>query len=502
MKFIFVILIVICFCGLSAQDTQPDPPKFLSASVVPDSNPVIVRLNWEPSDSLDVEGYLVYKVEELTELLDTVEGRDNTTYQFINSNATQNSEAFRLASYDSSANRSKLTEAHETIFLSIELNKCNNTVQLEWSEYVGWEDDIVEYRIFRRPQEESDYQIVTSLNPDIRTYEDHNLTMDKTYFYYVRAINSKGIAANSNSVHVNVEAYLPPAFLYGQSLNVIEEEIHLRFVVDNNAEVIEYRIQKSTEPDDLFQTIETVENIEQREIAYIDTDIESVTEKYYYKVVSVNPCGVVSAESNIISNIILEKMEGEDLFHSFTWTEFETWQNGVKHYEIYSNFDLLEEKITLVGPGIFQYTNTVEDYVEERHENQEYITNKYCYYIVAVEDFAGNPTGIEGVSRSNEACFFIEPKVWVPNAINVSSILEENRNFKPIVSFIEEQPYELVIMDRWGSPIYRTNSPHDGWEGVLKHSAAPPQKYMYLLRFYDHEGVEHNKTGSFILLNE
>ncbi len=500
-RLLTVIIGIFFLLNANSQDNLPDAPEFLSARVVPESSPTVVRLDWNASDSINVLGYIVYKVEEVTEYLDTVVGRYNTDYNYTMSKADQYSEIFRLASYDSKGNRSALTDPHHTIFLDYEIDKCNHSIDLEWSHYVGWGDALLEYRILRR-EEGGVYELISAVNANVNTFTDYTVTLHKKYYYYILAINNKGITTTSNSVDVTVEGYAPPAFLYGQSLNVLDNNIDLRFIVDNSAEVSLYRIQRSTDPEDYYQTILEVENTGQKEILYHDVDLDVDSIRYYYKILSVDPCGIVSSESNYISNIILYPEYGHELFHTFTWKAFENWMNGAKEYEIYSNFDFEESKLGLTGPQNLVFTNTVGQYVIDRHEAREHITNRFCYFIIAKEDHAGNPTGVQGVSQSNELCFYIEPMIWVPNAINVSSISDVNRSFKPIVSFIEQAPYEMIIMDRWGQQVFRTTDSFESWEGVLQYMSAPPQKYLYIIRYYDYEGVEHTKFGSFMLFNE
>jgi len=54
----------------------PDAPRFLSASVTPGVLPGEVTLKWNPSDSADVAGYIIYQVVGSTSVtIDTVRGR-------------------------------------------------------------------------------------------------------------------------------------------------------------------------------------------------------------------------------------------------------------------------------------------------------------------------------------------------------------------------------------------------------------------------------------------
>ena len=83
MKRILSVLLLVCSLSAVAQNNLPDPPKFQSASVIPESSPTTVKLTWQPSDSTDVVGYIVYKiVDNITTTLDTVYDRVSTTYEY------------------------------------------------------------------------------------------------------------------------------------------------------------------------------------------------------------------------------------------------------------------------------------------------------------------------------------------------------------------------------------------------------------------------------------
>ncbi len=176
MKRFLLILLLIVNISAIAQNNLPDPPKFKSASVIPESSPATVKLMWNPSDSTDVAGYIVYKiVDNITTTLDTVRGRNTTSYDYIGSSAGTISERFRMAAYDNDGYKSTITDPHATIFMTMSYDKCGRTATLSWSPYLGWGQEIVNYRIYRR-YAESQYQIVTTLPATASEYIDQNLT--------------------------------------------------------------------------------------------------------------------------------------------------------------------------------------------------------------------------------------------------------------------------------------------------------------------------------------
>ncbi|MCF0205851.1 MAG: fibronectin type III domain-containing protein, partial [Bacteroidales bacterium] len=148
---------------MAAQTGLPDPPNFLSASVVPESSPTRVLLRWEPSTDNNVAGYIIYKVvDNITTTLDTVSDRSVGTYEYLTSSANGGSEKFRMAAFDYAGYKSSITQPHSTIYLTSAYDKCAQTTTLSWSPYVGWDNGIVNYRVYRRFSG-SDFQLIKTL---------------------------------------------------------------------------------------------------------------------------------------------------------------------------------------------------------------------------------------------------------------------------------------------------------------------------------------------------
>ncbi len=499
MRLALIIKLLTLFFALKSQ-VLPDTPLFLSASIILESDPMQIELTWQPSDSINVEGYYIYKVNGLTVSYDTVFGRLSNSYVFDASVVLADTYSFRICAFDNNDNKSLLTGSHTTMFMSLSLDKCNDYVDLSWSPYQGWSEGVNRYNILRRTLS-SAYVKVGEVSGDKTSFIDINTETESEYYYYVQAENFSGTTANSNSQIVFTDTYESPAFIYAQAASVIGDNINIRFRVDNTAEVLEYRIQKSNSKTGHYQTLRNFPNTGQTEITYTDTDVKVNDNIYYYRLVSLNPCGIVSSISNIASNIIISALESEDLSHYFSWTEYFEWQNGVLEYRIYSSFDNTDYHIGTVYSGDLNSSHNIEWYVNYCHNNHLHLTNTFCYYIEAIEDHSGNPTGVRGVSRSNKACFMMKPVVYIPNAINTTSYSSENREFKPILSFIEKEPFEMIIMDRWGFEIFRTNKTYQGWDGVLQYSIAPSQQYMYVITYYDYTGKKYQELGKFNLLN-
>ncbi|MDD2385576.1 MAG: gliding motility-associated C-terminal domain-containing protein [Bacteroidales bacterium] len=498
-----VVFIVILTQTIAAQTDIPDAPVFSSASIIPESDPTTVVLNWTPSDSLDVKGYIIYQViSGITETIDTVYGRLSTNYDYTLPNIITKPEKYRLAAFDNEYFKSSITNPHTIMFLSIEFDKCNTHIKLEWSAYEGWTNGVKLYNLYRR-SEAGTYSVIDILTPDKLSYTDESVDANQTYYYYIEAISNSSIKATSNSVKLTTNAFTIPQYLYAQYASVDGNNIIINFAVDNLAEVLEYRVQRSDSTNGSFTTIQSYQNTGQTEIMHTDYDVNVNNYRYYYRIAAINPCGVLSSYSNIASNILLNVLADDNLMHDISWTNYYAWPNGVSNFKIYRVFNDTRTEIGVNSAGNLNYSYNIEWYVNYCHDKKINMTNEFCYYVEAYESESPRNISSQGISRSNIACVNHYPIVWIPTAFNATSINIQNREFKPILSFIENEPYEFIIYDKWGQIIFNTNKTYEGWNGTINHlELAPSQYYTYFVRYFDYKGSEYIKTGTFFLFIE
>ena len=499
-KFLLILLLTASISAIE-QNNLPDPPKFKSASVIPESSPATVKLTWNPSDSTDVAGYIVYKiVDNITTTLDTVRGRNSTSYEYVGSSANTTSERFRMAAYDNDGYKSTITDPHATILMTMSYEKCERKVTLSWSPYSGWGQNITNYRIYRR-YSESQYQIVTTLPATASEYTDENLTNGRTYFYYVEAVRNDGVTATSNSATVTASGHEGPQSLKATASYVdANNDISVYFQIENGGEVTEYQLYRSISLDSTFTTIASFPNAGQVQIVYKDTAVDATENIYYYKLASIDPCGNISKISNITCNILLKVESISQTEHILEWTDYKEWAGGVDSYKPYSNFDGVPAELGTTGSGSRRFRNDIANYVKSCHDKQIYLTNAFCYYVEAYENT--QEYAQQSISRSNIACAYETPIVWVPTAFNITSTNEENRVFKPVVSFVKESPYEFRVYDRWGQMVFKTNDINEGWTGKDAKKYYHTDSYVYYIKYVDYLDNVYRKSGTFYLMME
>jgi len=90
----------------------------------------------------------------------------------------------------------------------------------------------------------------------------------------------------------------------------------------------------------------------------------------------------------------------------------------------------------------------------------------------------------------NELSVFI-PNAFTPNFDGYNDV------FKPVITGPELEYYDLVIMDRNGKEVFRSNEPGQIWNGSVKGSdyVSSPSIFIYFLKLRTRGGIE-NKTYS------
>ena len=95
----------------------------------------------------------------------------------------------------------------------------------------------------------------------------------------------------------------------------------------------------------------------------------------------------------------------------------------------------------------------------------------------------------------------IPTTVYSPNAFRPDSDIPENRTFMPIGPGVDDSRFNLKIFNRWGELIFETNSTFNPWDGRIKNGEiAPIGNYVWISKYFDIQGFEHNEKGQVLLI--
>ena len=433
----------------------------------------LTSVNWAPSPEPDTDGYIVLWVTPTGGvIIDTLYGQNNTTYTWLNSNADIGSESFTVAAFDTcevgvppSPNTSATRVPHGTVHVEAQYDLCGAQVDLNWSEYIGWE--AVSYEILAQV-DGGLWNILTTV-PSTQTDLVHAVAPGHTYCYVVKAIKATG-SVSSLSNKACIITYYPsaPSFNYIQTVTVTgENQITIVDNVDMSATVSEYGFERSKDGGPYLSIATSPGSSVLRSLLRIT--MLNLPGRYRSRVVVQDSCGVPALTSNIGGSILLRVTPDLDGTNKSDWNGYADWAGSVGTYTIYRSVENMPYELLAIVPSLpWNYADPVQDFTAT--------DGKFCYYVVANE--VGNPSGVESASVSNTACAVQEELVYIPNAFVINGY---NPTFFPVLSYVDVKEYELSIISRWGQVIWSTNDPVEPWDGRIASGYAPIGIYGYYL---------------------
>ena len=480
------------------------------------------------SVSADSDFYIVYIQDNngawIT--LDTVLFGTNS-YQFVNSNATINSENFTVRALDSCGNTRVRSEIHNSIYLVQLVDECDHSVQLNWNDYINWSGGTHHFNVFINEIDENGVVISDVITVTNSTeYLLDGLTSSSQYEIYVEAYNfDASFVAVSNLLDFNISLAAKPKFHYIEYVTVNPDNgfIELNCYVDNQGVIDHYDIYRSKIVNGVEVGLDLIDNVTfngTSSVHYIDNEASTSNYSYLYKTYPVDTCGITlnvppvddPAYVNDISyaqSILLEVEVNKDYSNfpglesdytnTITFNEYDKWLGDVSKYELFRSIN--NEPFVMLPIKTWDMDNNSNQelvFIDKVTEFGE-TNGKFCYYIKATE---GNNTPYGSVpegSLSNIVCISQTPNIFVPNTFTPNGD-EHNEVFRPIAYFVSEVGYSFSIFNRNGSEIFSNNEPSKGWDGTYKGRNVQNDNYVYHLQYINSDGELTNKTDAFTLV--
>ena len=480
----------------------PVTPRIIDVTVLPNGQ---AQITYAPSASPQTTHYIVYySLGNATAIAwDTVYGYHNTTVTDTTTvdiyDPTQHSISFTVTAVDSCGNRSSFnTLPQHTILATATNTECQRQVNITWNQYVNW------------PQGVKDYQVWVSKNggafvmdgtADTATlsYAYTNFNTGDTLQIFIRAISTADttIVSNSNIVYLKAVIVQPPSYIYLTNLTVnAANQIYFTWTIDTIAQLIFYKILQSTDsvlynPTDQIPVPTPLQHFQ----TFGDSDyVFPQNNPYYFEIDAYDSC-----QNQYISpfgkTVCLQGGLYDYYVVKLTWNDFELSYANVLQYNLYRDFGNGFQLIKTFQPGINQYFDSLQNFLNEQ--------GTFCYRIEAVYSISlPSPSGYQAtlVSASNQLCVVHRPVIYVPNAFAPGGGVAENMTFKPTIIYGAPKAYSLIIYNRWGGKIFESDEPSLGWDGTDHGKAAEMGGYAYLINFTADDGTPIERKGIVLLV--
>ena len=154
---------------------------------------------------------------------------------------------------------------------------------------LAWDDNSADetgFIIERRKQGESNFSYLVSVNTNIDSYADTNLSSETFYYYRVKSSNSGGSSAPSNEAEAQTLPGPPDSPLRLQANKFSFQQIDIRWQ-DNSFNEEGFRTERKTTANGTYSVITTVAT---NVISFSDTSLLPETE-YYYRLRAYNFLG-------------------------------------------------------------------------------------------------------------------------------------------------------------------------------------------------------------------
>ena len=445
-------------------------------------------IGWAVDSSGDTQGYVIFQfINGVWQPIDTAWGINNT-FMATGMNATNQSDSFRVAAFDSCMNISLMSDVQNTLYLTGYIDPCTHASYLSWNPYINWTAGVGSYNIYVSING-GPMTFVASVPGNTTAFIDGNLIASSTYCYMILAVDGNGLfTSESNHACVLVNVPPPPQYNYLMTVTVVgDNRTRIDDYIDASSNVALYKVLRSKNKTGTYDTIATVAAMPGPQFSYFDMTALVHQQSYYYKIVVIDSCGDIVKTSNIGRSILLKATMNDDVTNTVTWNDYDGWDGGIGYYNIFRSVDGIWDP-NPVGMVPYGGMTTFRDDVSLLGMTK----GMFCYSVQGYEAIT-DTYGFADSSLSNQECVIQPPHLFIPNAFTPLGL---NPYFRPVVSFVAGSAYSFEIFDRWGELIFETNDRFQGWDGTYKGVPVQQAIYVYVVRLTGNNGDQIRKIGS------
>ena len=477
---------------LQSDTLDNQPPTLTSVLTLNVVDNKTVEVRWRRNPSPEVRGYIIYK-KTSTGLIPiaSVPNRDSVRYLDTKATPFLKSEEYQVLAVDACGNTSLFDVNHKTILVKASQSKCEQIVTLNWNLYQNWTNPIAKQEIWvgtngRIPT------LFASLGAKDSVYLYKNAKDKTKYTFYVRAIESiTNIVSKSNDTTLTADVLEPIKELILKNVSVnTKNQVELTWKWNANAKIDSFLILRHRY-DTASQVIYRAKANQplDEEIYYTDTKVVPSSRRFWYTIQTTDECKVVK-QSNEVSTVFLSAFPQSTGKNRIRWEPLDFANGIVTSYQL---IRIVRGASTNIGTPID--TSAIREYVDLTSVGEPEI----CYRIGANYRYKlADGTYENATSYSQTICLSQFTNVFVPNAFTPGG---KNPEFKPVFTFSENIiNYTMIILDRWGSVLFKTDNPRSGWDGTRNGADLPQGTYSYIVRVRQASGGLVEEKGVLMLI--
>jgi gliding motility-associated-like protein len=478
---LFILSLFFSLIGFS-QNTKRLVPIIDSVTVI--NNRTQISWSFEDDPNYHLTGFKIYKAfgDSETDFAPFIDV-DSLTFSLTDVLSTPDikKERYKIAAYSATLDSlSPSSEFHQSIHLQINYDSCTRTNLISWNPYVNWENNVDYYQIYIK-KEDANFEAWSITFQDTFFYHNSH-DANTNYTYFVRAFSNDGQSSTSNLASVYTNIPIDPEFLNFYTASVADvNQLELRFSIDGNADVASYDLWRSDNQNSNYQSISSFShNPDNPHIQFID-NVVTTRNIHYYFVTATNICDHNVWTTDTINSILLQLDTTSSYNNSLSWNKTSPQAN--ENYKIFRSSDG-------INFSSIDDVNTT-NYNDNILNNTDLAEGTICYYVEAIS----NEPNIAAINKSNIECLQKDPSINLPTVFSPNGD-GKNDFFKPNISFITEENYQFVIVNRWGEKIFEATSINDSWDGTFNNSKVQQGTYIYYLKFSTSLGNIIEKSGN------
>jgi gliding motility-associated-like protein len=347
------------------------------------------------------------------------------------------------------------------------VDESNNMV---WNAYPD-AASLLQYQVLREEGPDFGNEVSVYSGIDKTDHLDPQLKCGVSYSYKLIAIVD---GARSYSAPLILEPAFPAPGIIRLAQVSVESDDQISTVVsltgvDGLTTLSNLVVERASAGSNDFQKITPDDNTD---LSFMDVGLNAAQTSYCYRFSWENSCKQASPPSDVICSVLLTNH-----VQDISWTTQSPFTSAIDSYELVRMDD----------------AGNIEDEMPKQLENRHAIDlDRDGNSTFKVKAQSGNM-----VSYSNVIGLSGELIVWAPDIFTPNG--DSHNDVFTVKSYFADS-FRLLIYNRWGEVMFKSENTTDGWNGTVDGKPAAPGHYIYKVEGNNIKSGSFSQTGSFMLV--